>query len=129
MKGFGELEAAIMDALWRADGPLVVREVREAMIYDRDVAYTTVMTVTNILYHKGLLHREKAGRAWLYWPRETREEHTARVMSEIFSGCGDPGTTMLRFVESFSDEEMARLNDVLREVRARRTAQARSLMD
>ncbi|MFC3999662.1 BlaI/MecI/CopY family transcriptional regulator [Nocardiopsis sediminis] len=122
MKEFGELEAAIMDALWAADGPLVVREVRATMTYDRDVAYTTVMTVTNILFHKGLLHREKAGRAWLYWPRESREEHTARVMSEVFSGGGDRGTTMLRFIEGFSDEEMARLNDVLREVRAQRAA-------
>jgi len=109
-----------MDALWRSERPLAVRGVRESMDYRRDIAYTTVMTVTNILHHKGLLEREKAGRAWLYWPRESREEHTARVMSEVFSGCGDPGTTMLRFVESFSDEDMARLGDVLTEVRAQR---------
>lgn len=121
MREFGELEAAIMDALWRSDRPLAVREVRESMDYGRDVAYTTVMTVTNILYHKRLLDREKSGRAWLYWPRESREEHTARVMSEVFSGCGDPGTTMLRFVESFSDEDMARLCDVVSEVQAQRT--------
>jgi predicted transcriptional regulator len=90
------------------------------MTYDRDVAYTTVMTVTNILYHKGLLHREKSGRAWLYWPRESREAHTARVMSEVFSGCGDRGATMLHFIEGFSDEEMAGLTDALRTVRAQR---------
>ncbi|MBB4929963.1 putative transcriptional regulator [Lipingzhangella halophila] len=120
MKEFGELEAAIMDALWEAGRPLVVREVRETMDYDRDVAYTTVMTVTNILYHKGLLKREKAGRAWRYWPRESREEHSARMMNEVLSGCGDPGTTMHRFIESFSDEEMARLHEVLDEIRERR---------
>ncbi|WP_233515343.1 BlaI/MecI/CopY family transcriptional regulator [Marinitenerispora sediminis] len=120
MKEFGELESAIMDALWDADRPLVVREVRETMTYDRDIAYTTVMTVANILFHKGLLHREKSGRAWRYWPRESREEHTARVMSEVLSGSGDPGATMLRFVEGFSDEEVARLHDVLAEVRTRR---------
>ncbi|MDA0562919.1 BlaI/MecI/CopY family transcriptional regulator [Streptomonospora sp. S1-112] len=120
MREFGELESAIMDALWRADRPLSVREVRESMDYDRDVAYTTVMTVTNILFHKGLLDRRKCGRAWQYWPRESREEHTARVMSEVFSGCGDPHTTMLRFVESCSDEDMARLGAALSQVRAQR---------
>ncbi|RNL85477.1 BlaI/MecI/CopY family transcriptional regulator [Halostreptopolyspora alba] len=120
MKEFGELEAAIMDALWEAGRPLVVREVRETMDYDRDVAYTTVMTVTNILYHKGLLRREKSGRAWRYWPRESREEHSARMMSEVLSVCGDPGTTMRRFIESFTDEEMARLHEVLHTVRERR---------
>ncbi|GAB3207966.1 Predicted transcriptional regulator [Marinactinospora thermotolerans DSM 45154] len=119
-KEFGELESAIMDALWRADRPLVVREVRERMTYDREVAYTTVMTVANILYHKGLLDREKSGRAWRYRPRETREEHTARVMSEVLRSSGDRGVTMLRFIERFSDEEMARLHDVLHQVRVRR---------
>ncbi|MEE2043395.1 BlaI/MecI/CopY family transcriptional regulator, partial [Nocardiopsis tropica] len=54
MRGLGELEAAIMDALWRSDTPLSVRQVRENMVYDRDIAYTTVMTVANILFHKAL---------------------------------------------------------------------------
>src|SRR5690606_29510089 len=63
---FGELEAAIMDALWTADRALAVREIRETMTYRRDVAYTTVMTVANILFNKGVLHREKVGRAWRY---------------------------------------------------------------
>ncbi|TQN30540.1 putative transcriptional regulator [Haloactinospora alba] len=121
MKEFGELESAIMDALWRADSPLTVREVRDTMVYGRNVAYTTVMTVTNILHHKGVLNREKAGRAWLYWPCESREEHNARLMNEIFHSCGDPGTTMLRFVENISDEDVVQLNRVLHEVRARRT--------
>ncbi|GAA3751019.1 putative transcriptional regulator [Spinactinospora alkalitolerans] len=120
VREFGELEAAIMDALWRADQPLVVREVRETMTYDRDIAYTTVMTVANILYHKGMLNREKAGRAWRYWPSESREEHTARVMSEVLSESGDRGAAMLRFIERFSDEEMSRLHEVLAEVRTRR---------
>ncbi|GLU46704.1 BlaI/MecI/CopY family transcriptional regulator [Nocardiopsis ansamitocini] len=120
VREFGELEAAIMDALWAADRALVVREVRETMTYDRDIAYTTVMTVTNILFHKGLLHREKSGRAWCYWPRESREEHTARVMGQILDQGGDRGATMLRFIEQFSDEEVARLHDVLAEARTRR---------
>ncbi|PRY02075.1 BlaI/MecI/CopY family transcriptional regulator [Allonocardiopsis opalescens] len=120
MKEFGELETAIMDALWAAERPLVVREVRERMTYSREVAYTTVMTVTNILHRKGLLRREKAGRAWRYWPRESREEHTARVMGEVLLRSDDPGAAMVRFVERFSEEEMARLHEVLQEVRARR---------
>lgn len=120
MRDLGELEYAIMDALWRAEEPLVVREIRETMDYDREIAYTTVMTVTNILYHKGLLRREKAGRAWRYRPLESREEHTARVMSEVLQGSRDQGAAMLRFIERFSDEEMARLHEALAEVRMRR---------
>ena len=39
MRGLGELESAIMGALWTADEPLSVRQIRETMVYDRDVAY------------------------------------------------------------------------------------------
>ena len=59
MREFGELESAIMDVMWAADRPFVVREVRERMRYDRPVAYTTVMTVMGILFRKGVLMREK----------------------------------------------------------------------
>jgi Predicted transcriptional regulator len=120
IREFGELEAAIMDALWTADRALAVREIRETMNYRRDVAYTTVMTVANILFNKGVLHREKVGRAWRYRPRESREEHTARVMSEVLREGGDRGATMLRLIERFSDEEMSRLYEALDEIRLRR---------
>lgn len=122
MRGLGELEAAIMGALWRAEGPLSVRGVRECMVYDREVAYTTVMTVANILFHKGLVDREKEGRAWVYWPRESHAEYTARVMGEVLDNGPDPDATLLRFVERFSDEEMARLHQVFSQVRDRRGA-------
>lgn len=124
MRGLGELEAAIMCALWRAEGPLPVRDIRENMVYDRDLAYTTVMTVANILHQKGLLEREKTGRAWTYWPRETHAEYTARVMGEVLRTGPDPGATLLRFVERFSDEDMVRLHHVFRQVRDRRTGSA-----
>lgn len=120
MRGLGELEAAIMDALWRSEEPMSVRQVRESMVYDRDVAYTTVMTVANILFTKGLLDREKTGRAWTYWPRESHAEYTARMMDEVLNTGPDPGATLLRFVERFSDEEVARLHRVLAQARDRR---------
>lgn len=120
MRGLGELEAAIMDALWRAEGPMSVRQVRETMVYDRDIAYTTVMTVANILFHKGLLDREKAGRAWLYWARESHAEYTARVMDEVLNSGPDHGSTLRSFVERFSDEDMLRFQRLIGQVRDRR---------
>lgn len=120
MRGLGELEAAIMGALWRSERPLSVRGVRDRMVYDREIAYTTVMTVANILFHKGLVDREKDGRAWVYWPRESHAEYTARVMGEVLDTGPDPDATLLRFVERFSDEEMARLHQVFSQVRDQR---------
>jgi len=83
VREFGQLESAIMDVLWAQERPFLVREVRERLHYGRPVAYTTVMTVMTILYGKGVLRREKHGRAWRYWPAEAREEHDARLMAEV----------------------------------------------
>src|SRR5262252_7735810 len=106
VREFGGLEMAIMDVMWAAESPCVVREVRERLRYDRPVAYTTVM---DILYRKGVLQRAKHGRAWRYWPVEQREEHDARVMTEVLRSGGDEELTMRRFLERVSDDEMDRL--------------------
>ncbi len=105
MREFGQLESAIMDVIWSQDRPYLVREVRERLDYGRPVAYTTVMTVMTILHGKGVLRREKHGRAWRYWPAERREEHDARLMAEILRSGGDHRLTLRRFLDRISDEE------------------------
>ena len=122
MREFGELESAIMDVAWAAERPYPVREVRERLCYNRPVAYTTVMTVMNILHGKGVLRREKHGRAWRYWPAESREEHDARLMAEVLRSGGDQHTTMLRFVELVSEEERESLRTVVLGTCAQRRA-------
>ncbi len=116
MREFGELESAIMDVIWAGDRPYVVREVRERMRYDRPVAYTTVMTVMSILYRKGVLRREKYGRAWRYWPAETREEHDARLMVEVLHSGGNRFVTMRRFLETVGDEGLASVREAMRDM-------------
>lgn len=122
MREFGELESAIMDVMWAAQRPYAVRDVRERMRYDRPVAYTTVMTVMGILFRKGVLLREKKGRAWRYWPAESREEHDARLMVEVFHSGGDSCVTMRRFLESVGDEGLANLRAALKDVMSTRAA-------
>jgi predicted transcriptional regulator len=113
VREFGELEMAIMDVMWAANTPCTTREVRERMRYGRPVAYTTVMTVMDILYRKGVLQRVKHGRAWQYWPVERREEHDARVMTEVLRSGGDEAVTMRHFLERVSDDELDRLRSAV----------------
>jgi predicted transcriptional regulator len=113
VREFGELESAIMDVMWAADRPFAVREVRERMSYARPVAYTTVMTVMDILYRKGVLCREKDGRAWRYWPAEAREDHDARLMAEVLRSGGNRRITMRRFLERVSADEMESLRSAV----------------
>jgi predicted transcriptional regulator len=122
VREFGELESAIMDVMWAADRPYAVREVRERMSYARPVAYTTVMTVMDILHRKGVLCRDKHGRAWRYWPAEAREEHDARLMAEVLRSGGNRVITMRRFLERVSDDEMESLRLAVRDLIPRRVA-------
>jgi predicted transcriptional regulator len=115
VREFGDLESAIMDVMWAADRPFAVREVREQMSYARPVAYTTVMTVMDILHRKGVLHRKKDGRAWRYWPAEVREEHDARLMAEVLRSGGNRVVTMRRFLERVSADEMESLRMAVRD--------------
>lgn len=78
----GDLERAIMDRLWALDetdptASLTVRDIHESISQERDIAYTTVMTVLDRLTKKGLVTRERDGRAWRYQPVSTSEEITA----------------------------------------------------
>ncbi len=51
-----------MKLVWRR-GTVTVRDVYEALLETRRIAYTTVMTMMNILETKGYLKKEKHERA------------------------------------------------------------------
>ena len=79
----GELEQQVMVLLWRAGEPLTVAEVQELLSRDRDLAYTTVMTVLDRLAKKYLARRERRGRAWCYEPADPQPVVLAREMADL----------------------------------------------
>jgi predicted transcriptional regulator len=113
VQGFGDLEAKIMGLLWDADGPKTVREVRDDLAAERELAYTTVMTVMDNLHRKGWLSRAPVGRAYAYRPKVTRERYTANLMSEALAASADRTATLLAFVEGLGPDEAAHLRSVL----------------
>lgn len=113
MKALGQLEAAVMQRLWGASGPLTVRDVLEDLTKIRPLAYTTVMTVMDNLHGKGLVRRHKAGRAYLYTAALTREEHAAGLLDDVLASSADRSATLMHFVGHLSDEDIAELRAVL----------------
>src|SRR5260370_23225423 len=61
------LELDIMKAVWNRS-PITVRSVQEAIRPGRSLAYTTVMTIMDRLYHKGVLKRTLHSRTHYYEP-------------------------------------------------------------
>ncbi|OBA69490.1 CopY family transcriptional regulator [Mycobacterium sp. 1554424.7] len=121
IRGFGELEAVVMDRIWNHDpaSAITVREVFDSLAAERTIAYTTVMSTMDNLHTKGWLTRERDGKAYLYRPTLSREEHTARLMREAFDGGGHPDLVLHHFVEQIGPEESARLRAALRRPRKR----------
>lgn len=114
MTRFGELEEQVMLRLWAAATPLSVREVREALRPDRELAYTTVMTVLDKLHRKGEVRRRLDGRAYRYEPVLTREAHTAALMRDDWLSGGGRAGALVHFVEGMSPEQTDALRDALR---------------
>jgi predicted transcriptional regulator len=80
-----ELEAEVMDELWRS-GEAPVRAVMEALNKSarHERAYTTYMTIMARLHKKGLLVRRREGKTDFYAPSLGREEYLAvRARAEV----------------------------------------------
>lgn len=102
-----------MDRLWSGEGAVAVRDVLDDLRKERAIAYTTVMTVLDNLHRKGIVTRERVGRAWAYRPAQSREEFDADAMAAVLESSSDRSATLLRFIGKISPEELARLRELL----------------
>ncbi len=102
-----------MDRLWQWGRPALVREMVEDLRGERPLAYTTVMTVMENLHRKGLLRRERDGRAWRYEPTGSRSGYTAALMTDALGTSADRRTALAHFVFQMSPHDAALLREAL----------------
>ncbi len=115
---FGELEEKVMDILWNK-GNATVKEINEELSKKGEkYAYTTIMTILDRLYKKGILDRKKEGKGYRYTPKLSREEFeemvTEKVISEIVKA--NPSTAVAAFggvIEELSEEEIKKLKEII----------------
>ena len=115
MRGFGDLESAIMERVWSAGRPLLVREIQQELQPQR--AYNTVWTITEILCRKGWLAREKEGRAYRYRATVSRDEYTGDLMGEALEASADRAAAFRRFAGRISADEAEQLQQALEQAR------------
>ncbi|HEX2074512.1 MAG TPA: BlaI/MecI/CopY family transcriptional regulator [Geodermatophilus sp.] len=111
MASLGELERAVMDLLWSADGPVAATTLRDGLA-DRAVALTTVHTVLTRLEQKGFVVHDDA-RPRRFRPRATREEHAAELMHEVLGQAADRQAVLARFVGGVDEDEARLLRELL----------------
>ena len=101
-----------MDVVWAAGAPVTAREVADALT-DRGLAYTTWLTVLGRLERKGLLRRDKSGRAHTYTSTASRADHVAVLMEQALGQAEDRAVVLQHFARSVSPEDAAALRRAL----------------
>jgi len=92
LQPLGELESAILDALWDA-GDLATPEVHERVGVPRGLSYTTTLTVLQRLAAKGLAARRGGGRSHIYSAAMTREEYAGKRAGSLAAALVELGTS------------------------------------
>ena len=112
----GELE--VLKVLW-ARGPSTVREVMEVLNRRRERAYTSVMSLLNVMTEKRLVSRTQRGRAFTYEPREGREETLAKMVRDLLGRAfeGSASSLVAHVLEESnpSGDELDRIADAISE--------------
>ncbi len=88
-----EQELEIMKIVWERE-PVTVRDVYETLLASRKVAYTTVMTMMNILEQKGHLKKTQVERAYVYRPARPKQQVIKGMVRDfvnrVFNGSAEP---------------------------------------
>lgn len=111
MASLGELERAVMERLWAADGPVAATTLRDELA-GRGVALTTVHTVLTRLEQKGFVVHDEA-RPRGFSARSSRADHAAELMREVLGQAGDRQAVLARFVGSVDADEARMLRELL----------------
>jgi BlaI family penicillinase repressor len=112
-----DLELEVMHVVWELERG-TVRQVHEVLGERRKIAYTTVMTMMNILEEKEYLKRSKQGRAYVYEPVRPKEEVLSSMVDDfvtrVFEGSAKPlvlGLLKDRKLSKRELEEIGRMID------------------
>jgi predicted transcriptional regulator len=120
--GLGTLERQILDVVWR-QGRSSVRDVLTAL--DHSIAYTTAMTVMDRLFKKGVLERERVGRAYVYSaassPDQLQSSFVMGLLQRLLGGGADAAAPVLsHLVDTVGARDRQLLDELDRLVREKR---------
>lgn len=113
-----EQELEIMKVVWERKAA-TVREVYEALRERKTVAYTTVMTMMNILESKGHLVKRPEGRAFVYEPSQARTQVVSGMVQDfvdrVFDGVAQPLVLSLIKERKLSKKDLEEISRLIEE--------------
>jgi len=111
-------ELEIMKVIWPA-GQMTVREVYDQLRSRREIAYTTVQTMMNLLEAKGHLRKTAGPRAQSYAPTQPQQQVLRGMVQEfiarVFDGSARPLLLHLMKDTSLTSRERRALEQLLKD--------------
>ena len=113
--GLTPLELQIMNVLWET-GPANVQSV-QTNLKGRELAYTTVQTMLNVLHRKGKVKRLLKDRTYIYRPVLSRQKAVSQAVGEMldrfFGGSADGLVLNLVETRHLTPEKLARIQEII----------------
>ena len=113
-------ELEIMKVVWECDSA-TVRDVYEALLKQRKIAYTTVMTMMKILETKGYLKKRRQDRAFVYQPVRPKNQVIGGMIREfidrVFNGAAEPLLVHLVKSRHLSEKDLQKIIRIVEETK------------
>ena len=113
-------ELEIMKLVWERDSA-TVRDIYEALLERRKIAYTTVMTMMKILESKGYLKKRLQERAYVYRPAHRKEQVIGKMIREfvdrVFNGSAEPLLVHLVKGRQIGEKELQKIRRMIEETK------------
>jgi predicted transcriptional regulator len=110
-------ELEILHLVWR-EGPLTVRQVMEHLDRVRPRAYTSVMSLLNVMTEKGLLERRPEGRAFVYAAKVAREETLGEMVADLLGRAfGGSATALVAHLLEQANPDRRELDEIRKTIR------------
>jgi len=113
-------ELEIMKVIWKLE-KANVRQVYETLLERRRIAYTTVMTMMNILEQKGYLTKRQVDRAYVYQPAQPQKQVIRSMVREfldrVFNGSAEPLVAHLLEDRRLTEEDLEEIRRTIKSAR------------
>jgi len=113
-------ELEIMKLVWQRESSSV-RDIYEALLKRRKIAYTTVMTMMNTLETKGYLKKRRLDRAFIYRPTQPKNKVIGGMIREfidrVFNGSAEPLLVHLVKERHIREEDLKSITRMLEEIK------------
>ena len=122
-KSLGELEAKIMNALWKSQDPLSAREVTTCVSAKKSISFNAITSVLNRLEKKELVERIAHGKRYSFRPTMSKQAYSKLILSSgiralfsddtLLSAAGLSGSKKTGVLDAETQEAIAVLQSFL----------------